>query len=660
MDRTLKSNPSPANAGQPIPNEAIRAELQKILASRTFRAAHGQKRFLAYAVEEVVAGNAQLLKEYVIATDALGRDVAFDPRLDPIVRTAARKLRAKLAKYYEVEGANDPLRIELPKGSYVPVFQEAPPAAPPSMAEIPVENTDIKIEAAALPPVPDVLIADPPPVRSSPDWRRAAGLAFAFLVFVTAATLYELAHSRLPQTTFRAKDASIAVLPLVNLGDNNDEFLSDGLTDELINALREAPGLKVVARTSAVRFEAKSFDLRAIDQKLHVRAVLVGTVSKSYNRLRVAVQLNNSGNGYHLWSGSYERDVVEMGTIPSEIATAVINVLGAGLNRNGAQNSFQTAVSPSPEAHEDYLKGIYFRNRYNVDSLNKAIGYFKRAITEDPSYAQAYAGLADCYAMARPVLATPPLELIPKIRAAASKAVELNPKLGEPHIDLAVSAEYEFDWATAEREFKKGLELSPGNVIGHIWYAWYLTLLGRKDEVLTEKTLAVQLDPVSPYAVESVGGYYSNFGRSETALEQYRSALVLEPNFGLAHQDLGDTYLFQGQCDNAIQELRLANEAMPGPRRMARLGFAYGVCGHPKEAHKILQGFLAEPRHGLIPALAVAEIYLGLGDKDRAVPWIERAIDERDLDLNLKWDAHFESLRSDPRFIELLHRMKLA
>ena len=574
------------------------------------------------------------------------------------MRTEARKLRAKLAKYYEGEGANDPLRIGLPKGSYVPVFHVAPPAAKAAATEVPSEQTDVDIEAAS-PAAADAPIAEPAPVRPWPDWRRATVLAFSLSVIAIAATFYELTHARLSQTTFDANDASIAVLPLVNLGDSSEEFLSYGLTDELINALRQAPGLRAVALPSAFRFKAKPFDLRAIDQKLHVEAVLVGTVNKSDNRLRFDVQLNNAENGYHLWSGSYERDAAEMGSIPPEIASAVSGVLGAGWIRNGGHNSSQFAVTPNIEAHEDYLRGLYFRNQYNVDSLNKAIAYFKRAISEDPSFGQAYAGLADCYAMARPVFATPPLQVISKIRAAASKALELNPKLGEPHIDLAVSSEYEFDWATAEREFKKGLELSPGNVIGHIWYAWYLTLQGRKDEVLTQKTLAVQLDPVSPYAVESVGEYYSDFGRSETALEQYRSALALEPNFGLAHQDLGDTYLFRGQCDDAILELRLANEAMPGPRRMARLGFAYGVCGHPAEARKILRDFLAEPRHGAIPALAVAEIYLGLGDKDRAVPWIERAIDERDLDLNLKWDAHFESLRSDPRFIELLHRMKL-
>jgi TolB-like protein/Tfp pilus assembly protein PilF len=658
MDRALnpeskveESWPKPARS---FSEQAIRVELENILGSRTFRAAQSQKKFLAYAVDEVLAGRAHLLKEYVIATEALGRTASFDPRLDPIVRTEARKLRARLDKYYATEGSGDPLRVEFPKGTYVPSFHHAhrPDTEPPGEAqEVHTPPVPGALEAPLLPDVP---------ANRVPSRRSGLLVSLAVLVLAVAgAIVFHLSPASFSNTTLAANDASIAVLPLVNLSDNNQEFLSDGLTDELIDALRQVPGLQVVARTSAFRFKAKTFDFREIDQRLHVRAVLVGTVRNSENRLTVAVQLNNAENGYHLWSGSYERDSANIGSIPPEIATAVTNVLGVGLVRGGGQNLSQAAASPNSGAHEDYLRGLYFRNRYNADSLNKAIEYFKQAIAEDPSFAQAYAGLADCYAMARPVFATPPLEVVPKIKAAASKALELDAKLGDPHIDLAVSAEYEFDWAAAEREFKKGLALSPGNVEGHLWYAWYLALAGRKDEVLTERTIAARLDPVSPSAVESLGDYYSAVGRYDTAVQEFRSALAIEPNFGLAHQDLGDTYLLQGRCDNALDELRSANESMPGPRRMGDLGHAYAVCGHTTEARRILRDFLQEPRHGAIPAFAIAEIYMGLGDKDRAFPWLEKAIDERDLGMGLKWDGYFESIRSDPRFNVLLRRMKL-
>jgi len=685
---------------------AIRGELQRILASRTFRAAQGQKKFLAYTVEELLAGHAHRLKEYVIATDALGRKESFDPRLDPIVRTEARKLRARLAKYYEKEGSSDPLRVELRKGSYVPFFYDAAGPALELPNEAKETETPSTARASEVPLTPAVNI-DPP----QPRWNGAfTSFAVVVLIICTTAVVYHLSSSKSPETILAASDASIAVLPLVNLSDSNEEFLSDGLTEELIHSLRQVPGLQVVARASAFRFKARSFDItllrwaglrqwpphpapdplapvgprqsdfvdhrnnfgivapvtvspifaseREIDQKLHVRAVLVGTVRNSENQLKVAVQLNNVENGYHLWSGSYERDSADIGTIAPEIASAVNHLLGAGLIRGGHQNLKQLAAALNSGAHEDYLRGLSFRNRFTVDSLNRAIEYFKRAIAEDSSFAEAYAGLADCYAMERTVADTPPLEVASKIKAAASKAIELDGTLGEPHIDLAVNAEYEFDWPTAEREFKKGLELSPDDVVGRLWYAWYLALAGRKEEVLVQRTIAARLDPVSPYAVESLGDYYSAVGRFDTAVEQFRSALALEPNFSMAHNELGDAYLFQGMCTSAIDELRLGNESMPGPRRMADLGYAYGVCAHTTEARRILQDFLKAPR-GAVPAFAIAEIYIGLGDRDRAFPWLEKAIDERDLDVSLKWDARLQLLHSDRRFNALLRRMKL-
>jgi TolB-like protein len=649
----MDQNQNPEINGEAFAVEAIRGELQRILESRTFRAAQGQRKFLAYTVEEVLAGHAHLLKEYVIATEALDREASFDPRLDPIVRTEARKLRARLDKYYQTEGSTDPLRVELRKGSYAPCFHQALPPDP----EPPIE-----IKEAEAPPVAhvsEVLLTPQVQIDQRPWPRKRLLVSFAVLTLAVVGVVLYLAHPRLSETTFAANDTSIAVLPLVNLSDDNEEFLSDGLTEELINSLRQVQGLQVVARTSAFRFKAKTFDIRAIDQKLHVRAVLVGTVRKFENRLRVEVQLNKAESEYHLWSGSYERDSRNIGTLPPEIASAVMNALGVGLFHGGSQNLIQLVASPNSGAHEDYLRGLYFRNRYNVDGLTKAIEYFKQSIAEDPSFAQAYAALADCYAMERPVFATPPLEVVSKIKDAASKALELDGTLGEPHIDLAVSAEYEFDWATAEKEFKKGLELSPGDALGHLWYAWYLALLGRRDEVLTQRTIATRLDPVSPYALESLGDYYSAVGRYDTAVQHFRNALALEPNFGLAHQDLGDAYLLQGRCENALEELHLANESMPGPRRMADLGYGYAVCGHTSEARSILSSFLNEPRRGAVPALAIAEIYMGLGDKDRAFAWLEKAIEERDLGMGLKWDGYFGSLRSDPRFNTLLRHMKL-
>jgi TolB-like protein/Tfp pilus assembly protein PilF len=663
-----------------LSEQAIRQELARILASRTFRAAQGQRKFLAYTVEKTIAKDGSLIKEYVIGTEAFGRDESFDPRLDSIVRTEARKLRNRLAKYYETEGKGQPLRIGFRKGSYVPFFYEAAHEATQPRVES-ANNAHQTIEPSPQPThgtEPDA--GDRLANRAGTLPMEAVGAAFpgsaliakfrssARTVFVVSAlaalalcawSAFFFYHSRSPESVLAANNASIAVLPLVNVGDRKDEFLSDGLTEELIDSLRRVPGLQVVARTSVFRFKGRSSDMREISQTLHARTVLVGSVLASQNRLRVTVQLNGAANDYHLWSGTFDRDSTDARTIPLEIASAVTNALGVAFAPHG-QDVIRTAVSPNPGAHEAYLKGLYFWNRLTSEGLSTATQYFKQAIAEDPSFARAYSALADCYVMGPQVATTPPLDVVSEIKGAASKALELQPSLGEAHFDLAVAAEYEFDWETAEKEFKKGLELSPENAVGHLWYAKYLAIVNRRDEVLAHRQIAARLDPVSPYAVQGVAGYLSVTGRYPEAIAQFRSALALEPNFGLALQGLGVAYALDGRCEDAIEELQLANKWMSGPRRMALLGWVYGRCGRLGEARHILSDFLEQSRHGRFPALAIAQVYIGLGEKDRAFEWLDKAIDQRDLDVTLQWDSPYEVLRSDARFNRLLRRMKLV
>jgi TolB-like protein len=668
-------HPSPDSS---LSEQAIRQELARILASRTFRAAQGQRKFLAYTVDKAIANDGYLLKEYVIGTEAFGRDQSFDPRFDSIVRTEARKLRNRLAKYYETEGREQPLRIAFRKGSYVPFFYKAAhevaqpnagsadnatPTSGPSPQQTHGTELDTGDSLANSGPLPIGLAAAAFPgsaliakLRSSVRTVFVAGALAALTIFAFAAFFY---HSRSAESVLAANNASIAVLPLVNVGDRKDEFLSDGLTEELIYSLRRVPGLQVVARTSAFRFKGKSSDMREISQTLHARTVLVGSVLASQNRLRVTVQLNGAANDYHLWSGSFDRDSTDARTIPLEIASAVTNALGVAFASHGL-DAMRTAASPNPGAHEAYLKGLYFWNRITADGLSTATQYFKQAIAEDPSFALAYSALADCYVMGPQVATTPPLDVVSEIKFAASKALELQPSLGEPHFDLAVAAEYEFDWQTAEREFKKGLELSPENAVGHLWYAKYLAIINRRDEVLEHRQIAARLDPVSPYAVQAVGGYFSVTGHYPEAIAQFRNALALEPNFGLALQGLGVAYALDGKCEDAIEELQLANRWMGSPRRIALLGWVYGRCGRPEEARHILRDFLEQSQRGRFPALAIALVYIGLGEKDRAFEWLDKAIDQRDLDVTLQWDSPYEVLRSDARFNRLLRRMKLA
>jgi tetratricopeptide (TPR) repeat protein len=317
-------------------------------------------------------------------------------------------------------------------------------------------------------------------------------------------------------------------------------------------------------------------------------------------------------------------------------------------------------VSPNPEAYRNYLKGLYFFNKLTTDSLKIAIQYLEQAIADDPSFARAYAALAHCYVMEPYVAAAPVPDVLPKIRAAASRALELDSTLGEPHFDLAVSAEYEFDWPKADDEFRKGLKLTPSDVVGHLWYAKYLAIVGRKDEVLMHRKIAAELDPVSPYAVQAVAGYLSVMGRYDEAIQQFSSALALDPDFGLAHQGLGMAYLLKGRPVEAFDEFQKADLLMHGFRRRALLGWAYGIAGKTAAARRILNEFLGETSHEPVPALAIAQVYIGLGDKDRAFEWLQKAVDQRDLEVTLQWDSPYEPLRSDPRFQALLRRMKLT
>ncbi|MBV9507361.1 MAG: tetratricopeptide repeat protein [Acidobacteriia bacterium] len=642
--------------------DLIQKALDRILASPVFRSAHAQQAFLRYAVGETLAGRGHQLKEYIIGIEAFGRGSEFDPRLDPIVRTQATKLRARLAKYYESEGAAESVRIEFRKGSYAPFFritatQESTPAADHGAPGAPVEIVDS---------APSRVVS--PKLKRRQTWRRTAVamLLTAIALAGSGSAAFYASRSGFWERLLRPDAPSVAVLPFANIGHYaEDEFLSDGLAEEVSASLRRFPGLQVTASGSAFRFKNQPFDIRKIGRQLHVRTVLVGSIQRSPDNVRIAVQLNSADGGYHLWSGNYERAADNTQSLPSEIAGAVSAALGVGgLPRTQAAR-FDHRVNrdpaiPNPAAYQDYLKGLHFWNKLTFAGLQAAIRYLEQAIAEDPSFARAYAALADCYVMAPQVATAPPPEVVSKIKSAASRALELDSTLGEPHFDLAVCAEYEFDWVAAESEFKKGLELSPGNAVGHLWYAKYLAIVGRKEEVLLHRRIAASLDPVSPYAVQAVAGYFSVIGQYDDAIRQFGSALELDPGFGLAHQGLGIAYLLKGMPVQAIAELETADRLMTGPRRKALLGYAYGVAGNRAEAERILKEFLADSSQASFPALAIAQVYIGLADKDHAFEWLRKAIDQRDLDVTLKWDSPYDSLRSDARFTVLLQRMKLA
>ena len=421
------------------------------------------------------------------------------------------------------------------------------------------------------------------------------------------------------------------------------------------------PGLHVVARTSAFQFKGKTVDVRKIGRDLAVRTILEGSVQTSGNRIRITAQLDDAANGYHLWSERYDREGTDVLAVQQEISRAITETLGVKLAFGGAAAGVAyAAAARNPEAYENYLKGRYFWNKSTREGFESAIGYFQQAVAKDSSYAPAYVGLANSYARMPTFSPMSLRESAPKAKAAALKALELDSALGEAHVALANVYFDEHDWSAAEREFRTGLALNPGDAGAHSSFGSYLTRMDRPQEALAEFQTALSLDPVSTFAMQAVGRTLTNMHRFDDAIQQFQRALALEPNFGVARQALGMAYLLDGKYTEGIAETQKARQIMGGDSMTtSQLGYAYAVSGNRAAALQILSQSLDLNRRGAFPAYAIANIYIGLGDKDRAIEWLRTAIEKTEASLALKSNPICDPLRTDSGFTELLRRMKL-
>jgi TolB-like protein/Flp pilus assembly protein TadD len=614
--------------------ELVREELKKILSSGTFHGAAVQAKLLRYLVEQSLEGNPESVKEYSIGVDAFGRPDSFDPRRDNIVRVQAGRLRSRLSRYYDSEGKSDPVRIGLPKGAYTVTFHAEGTTPENPLGEGSTSSRTFVVH-----------------------WKTAA--IGGLILLATGAGVHFLGAAR-GMSGSKASAPSIAVLPFLNRSDDKEgEVFSDGLTDELIDSLGKVPGIHVVARGSAFQFKGKVLDIRKIGPALNVRTVLEGSVRKYGNRLRITAELDDTTTGYRLWSESYDRELQDALAIQRDISQAIVDALGGRLE--GKSSSARELAKINAEAYQNYLKGRFFWNKQTSESTKTAIGYFEQAIAEDPTYAGAYAGLAQCYAVMPAFTTTPPREVVPKIRAAATKALQLDSTLVQAHLDLARASEFEYNWVTAEQEFRRGLDLNPGDEMAHVWYANYLLKAGRAEEALAENRKALDLDPVSPYLAQSVAGSLYYLRRYDDAIDQYRKALALDPNFGLTHRGLGIVYIRKGMYVQGIVELQAAakfteHDATPN----GHLGYAYAVSGNEAGANELLRELLARSSGEPSVAPAIARIYIGLAEKDRAFQWLQTAIEKQaGAVLPIKLDPFFDPLRSDPRFGNLMRLMKL-
>jgi len=455
---------------------------------------------------------------------------------------------------------------------------------------------------------------------------------------------------------------SIAVLPLENLSkDPEQEYFADGMTDELITNLAQISALRVISRTSAMQYKGTKKSLSEIARELRVDAVVEGTVMHSGDRVRITAQLIEASTDHHLWAASYDRDLRNVLSMQEEVTRAIVSEVRVKLT---AQEQARLAsMHPiNPEAFQLWLKGRYYWYKLNPEGLQKAIEYFQQALEKDPTYAPAYAGLADSYNLLAFFNVFPPREVMPKAKAAAVKALELDDNLAEAHVSLGWAGfTYDLDWPAAGKHFERAIVLNPAYPLAHSYYSLYLGALGRPEEGLTEAKRALDLDPVSPAINHYVVVQLYLARRFDEAIEQCRKTLELDPSFTPVRGTLAEVYSAKGMYREALAEYEEYSALSGGsPRSTAFVGYAHARLGQRSQAFRVLEQLRAASKQKYVPALSFAIVYVGLGEKEQAFLWLEKAYDERTNSLAyLKVQATWDPLRSDPRFADLVRRIGL-
>ncbi len=491
--------------------------------------------------------------------------------------------------------------------------------------------------------------------------KQGVLLLLAALLATTIIVSY-LAYSSYLARGSKTRITSIAVLPFANkTGDPNAEYLSDGISESLINSLSQWPGVKVIARSSAFKYKGTEVDLKEVANALGVEAILTGRVTQRGENLSISVELVNASDKTQMWGEQYDRNMSDLLAIQREIASEIVEKLK--LKVSGEEKGAAKHYTESNEAYQLYLKGRFYWNKRTAEGLKKSIEYFNQATDKDPRFALAYAGLADSYVV--PANRLPPREAMPKAKAAAIRALELDETLAEAHVSLGrVFAVYDWDWTSAEKEYKRAIELNPRYAIAHQWYGGYLAVMGRTSEAIAEKKRAVELEPLSLIINFELGlaFYYSR--DYDRAIEQFQKTLELDQNFPPPHNFLPAAYEQKGMYSEAIAEFKKEIPLTAGSESSlskAGLGHVYGVSGKKNEARTLLDELKQLSAQEFVPATSVALIYEGLGEKDQAFAWLDKGYEQRAFQLQwIKIEPRWDSLRSDPRYADLIRRVGLS
>jgi len=586
-------------AGQPASGaEVVRQAVAKVISSAIFADSQRMARFLRFAVEETLEGNGARLKEIVIGAEVFDRGASYDPRLDPIVRVEARRLRSKLLAYYEGEGKDDELIIEFPKGTYQPVFKS---------------RGEASIAPAALP-------------------------------------------------ASETNGVAIVILPFANLDPEPDQqYFSDGLTEELIHALTRIAELRVIAWNTATHFRAEQ-DMANIRDQLGVSYVLRGAVRRTGQRLRITAQLIDACTGQYLWFETYNREILDVFAIQEQIALVIVNALKLRLG-DTAPAAPSAQPQRSVECYNLCLKGRYHANERTQEGLRRAAICFEKAVTVDEC-AVAYAGLSDSYTLLAEYGFVSPGDSMEKAKAAALTAVGLDANCADAYTSLAwIRSHYEWRWGEAGELYRRAIKLNPGYATARHWFAVdYLALTARFEEALAEIEIARGLDPLSMIIAESKASILMLSRRYDDAIAEYRRMFEIDPSFYKTYTSLGRAYIQCGRYAEAIAML-LKGHKLAGdvPSILAALGQAHALAGDGERGRQLLIDLqnLAQSRN--VPSTSLALLHLGLGNHSVALDYLEKGACRREMQVcSIKVHPAYDALRSEPRFQALLGQIWAA
>jgi len=459
-----------------------------------------------------------------------------------------------------------------------------------------------------------------------------------------------------------AHNMSLVVLPLENLtGDKEQDYFADGMTDDLTANLAKIRSLRVISRSTAMAYKGTRKPLSEIARELRVDAVVEGTVLRAGDRVRITAELVQVSTDHHLWADTYESPIGDVLALQNRVSSAIVDEIRINLSPEDKQRLAKTP-SVSPEAYEDYLKGRYYWNRRSGEGFTRAIGYFEDATRKDPQYALAYAGLADCYGIIGATIygTVPASEAAPKAKAAAIRALEIDPSLAEAETSLATAKfNYDWDWAGASEGFKRAIELDPKYATAYQRYSLYSIAMGRFDESFEQIKHARDLDPLS-ISINSSFGWRLYLARQyDRSIAQLRGTLDMDPTYEWAHLILGQAFEQKGQYNLALAELQKAVELSHNtPLMVSALAHAYALSGNQVEAQKLLAQLITASRKQYVSPYYIAVVYLGLRQNDVAMTWLDKAFADRSNGLVFaKVEPELDPLRSDPRFVALEHKL---